>query len=77
MVLLGFNPSFSLIFLNPDGNRGQGKKENKVLDKEVNLTEKLGFRVLGFTHTDWTIQKYLNTCFLPILLNCYQSLDII
>lgn len=51
MVLLGFNPSFSLIFLNPDGNRRQGKKENKVLDKEVNLTEKLGFRGTWFyTH---------------------------
>ena len=39
-VLLAFNPPFSLIFLNPEGNRGQNKEENKVLDREVNY--KLG-----------------------------------
>ena len=35
-VLFYFNPSFSLLLHNPEGSRGWYKKENKVLDSEVN-----------------------------------------
>ena len=35
-VLLSFNPPFSLILLNPNGNRADKKGNNKVLDREVN-----------------------------------------
>ena len=45
-VLLGYDPPFSLIFLNLEGEWVQNKKGNMVLDREIN--HKLGFRGTWF-----------------------------
>ena len=49
-VLLGFNPPFSLILLNPEGKRGGTRKGIKFWIERliINLAGELGFRGTRF-----------------------------
>ena len=44
MVLLDFSPTFSLILLNPEGNRGRKRKGIKFwLERQIDSVGELGF----------------------------------
>lgn len=38
-VLFDFDSTFSLILLHPEGEQGQNKKGNRILDGEVSFTQ--------------------------------------